>query len=146
MLSWGGARRRALHRSILCNSNSNRGKRCQSTLATTEMFHLPLSPLQRVDRWLLASNHGVEVWVKRDDLLFPGSPALSGNKLRKLSWNLRQAVEQGKEGVVTFGGAYSNHIAAVAAAGKRFGFRTVGFVRGDEVHCNRFMRNAGCSR
>jgi 1-aminocyclopropane-1-carboxylate deaminase len=58
-------------------------------------------------------------------------PFVSGNKFRKLKYNLLQAKESGN---TTLGGAYSNHIAAVAFAGKEKGFKTIGIVRGDELH------------
>ena len=65
----------------------------------------------------------------RDDLL---NPALPGNKARKLKYNLLQARAEGHTRLLTFGGAYSNHLAAVAAAGRLYGFETVGLVRGEE--------------
>ena len=58
---------------------------------------------------------------------------ISGNKYRKLKYNLVAARDRGLQTLVTFGGAYSNHIAAVAAAGKAFGFKTIGVIRGDEL-------------
>lgn len=66
----------------------------------------------------------------REDLIHP---EISGNKLRKLKYNLLEAKRLGKKQLVTFGGAYSNHIAATAAAGKLVGFDTVGIIRGDEL-------------
>ncbi|MFF4991145.1 1-aminocyclopropane-1-carboxylate deaminase/D-cysteine desulfhydrase [Streptosporangium saharense] len=72
---------------------------------------------------------GVRLLLKRDDLLHPDLP---GNKWRKLRHNLTRAAELGHDTLLTFGGAYSNHLRAVAAAGARFGFRTVGVVRGEE--------------
>lgn len=71
--------------------------------------------------------HGVRVYLKRDDLIHPDIP---GNKWRKLKHNVVPALEYGA--VVTFGGAYSNHLLATAAAGHHFGFRTIGIVRGEE--------------
>ena len=71
---------------------------------------------------------GVQVYLKREDLLHP---VISGNKWRKLKYNLQAAQQQGKETLITFGGAYSNHLAAVAAAGKEFNLRTIGFIRGE---------------
>ncbi|GAB3880003.1 pyridoxal-phosphate dependent enzyme [Hymenobacter segetis] len=65
----------------------------------------------------------------RDDLV---NPDLPGNKARKLKYNLMAARHQGHHTLLTFGGAYSNHIAAVAAAGRLLGFRTIGLIRGDE--------------
>ncbi|CAN5834510.1 pyridoxal-phosphate dependent enzyme [soil metagenome] len=86
------------------------------------------SPLQLLHDPLLREKE-VQVWVKRDDLLHP---SISGNKWRKLKYNLREARRQGHGTLLTFGGAYSNHLAAVAAAGEEFGFQTIGLVRGEE--------------
>ncbi|MFC0862811.1 1-aminocyclopropane-1-carboxylate deaminase/D-cysteine desulfhydrase [Sphaerimonospora cavernae] len=72
---------------------------------------------------------GVRLLLKRDDLLHP---LLPGNKYRKLRHNLTRAAELGHETLLTYGGAYSNHIRAVAAAGAEFGFRTIGVIRGEE--------------
>ena len=60
-------------------------------------------------------------------------PIISGNKFRKLKYNLKEAIKQKKSKLVTFGGAFSNHILAVAAAGKELGFETIGIIRGDEL-------------
>lgn len=73
---------------------------------------------------------GIELYIKRDDL---NHPFISGNKLRKLKYNLIEAKETGFNKIVTFGGAFSNHILATAAAGKEFGFQTIGVIRGDEL-------------
>ncbi|WP_187264549.1 1-aminocyclopropane-1-carboxylate deaminase/D-cysteine desulfhydrase [Pontibacter beigongshangensis] len=86
------------------------------------------APLQQL-RHPLLDQQNVELWVKREDLLHP---ALPGNKWRKLKYNLQEAKRQQKSTLLTFGGAYSNHIAAVAAAGEEFGFRTIGMIRGEE--------------
>jgi len=72
----------------------------------------------------------VKLFVKRDDLL---DPLISGNKYRKLKYNLLNARSSGYDTLLTFGGAYSNHIHAVAAAGNKFGFKTIGIVRGESV-------------
>jgi len=58
---------------------------------------------------------------------------ISGNKLRKLKYNLIEAKESEFDTLLTFGGAFSNHIAAVAAAGQEYGFNTIGVIRGEEV-------------
>lgn len=58
---------------------------------------------------------------------------VSGNKFRKLKYNLERFKSGDFEGILTFGGAYSNHISATAAAGKAFGFPTIGIIRGLEV-------------
>jgi len=72
----------------------------------------------------------VSVYIKREDLIHP---FVSGNKYRKLKYNLRQAKLEGQTKLLTFGGAFSNHIAAVAAAGKECGFDTIGIIRGEEL-------------
>ena len=76
-----------------------------------------------------ATRRDVRLLLWRDDLL---NPALPGNKARKLKYNLLQAKAEGQTKLLTFGGAYSNHLAAVAAAGRLYGFETVGLVRGEE--------------
>ena len=83
--------------------------------------HAPLEPLQ-LD-WL----NGVELAVLRLDRI---DPLISGNKWFKLTEHLAQARRVGATGVISLGGAYSNHLHALAAAGKRFGFPTVGLLRG----------------
>lgn len=60
-------------------------------------------------------------------------PLISGNKLRKLKYNLKEAQRLKKNTLLTFGGAFSNHIAATAAAGKEYGFKTIGIIRGEEL-------------
>ena len=72
----------------------------------------------------------IRLYLKRDDLLHP---LVSGNKWRKLKYNLLAAEEQGHTTLLTFGGAYSNHLYATAAAGAVFGFNTIGVVRGNEL-------------
>lgn len=73
--------------------------------------------------------HGIGLYLKRDDLIHPEIP---GNKWRKLKYNLAAAKDQGHARLLTFGGAYSNHLRAVAAAGHYYGFETIGVVRGEE--------------
>lgn len=93
------------------------------------MIQAPASaPLQQLSDPLLSQKQ-VSVYLKREDLLHP---TISGNKWRKLKYNLLAARQQGKSCLLTFGGAYSNHIAAVAAAGQQYGFATIGFIRGEE--------------
>jgi 1-aminocyclopropane-1-carboxylate deaminase len=72
---------------------------------------------------------GLRLYLKRDDLIHPDVP---GNKWRKLKYNLAAAKEQGYTRLLTFGGAFSNHIRAAAAAGHYFDFETVGVIRGEE--------------
>ena len=73
----------------------------------------------------------IELYIKREDLLHP---YISGNKFRKLKYNLLKAKEQQHTTLLTFGGAYSNHILAVAAAGKEYNFSTIGVIRGNELN------------
>lgn len=68
--------------------------------------------------------------IKRLDLIHP---QISGNKFFKLKYNLLAARQQGFEKVLTFGGAYSNHIAATAFASHKFGFQSLGMIRGEEL-------------
>ncbi len=74
--------------------------------------------------------NSISVTIKREDLMHP---FVSGNKFRKLKYNLLQAKIENKTTLLTFGGAYSNHIAAVAFAGQENGFKTIGVIRGDEL-------------
>ena len=74
--------------------------------------------------------NGIELFIKREDKLHP---IISGNKFRKLKYNLHEANNLGFKTLLTFGGAFSNHIAAVAGAGKEFGFETIGIIRGEEL-------------
>ncbi|GAA3830899.1 1-aminocyclopropane-1-carboxylate deaminase/D-cysteine desulfhydrase, partial [Streptomyces chiangmaiensis] len=84
------------------------------------------SPLQEVEDERFAQ-HGVRLLLKRDDLIHPD---LVGNKWRKLAPNLRAAAGRT---LLTFGGAYSNHLRATAAAGRLLGTDTIGVVRGQEL-------------
>lgn len=74
--------------------------------------------------------HNIKLTVKREDLLHPH---ISGNKFRKLKYNILQAKADGHHTLLTFGGAFSNHIAATAAAGKEYGIKTIGIIRGEEL-------------
>lgn len=71
--------------------------------------------------------------IKREDLIHP---LVSGNKFRKLKYNLLEATNKNYKRLLTFGGAYSNHIAATAYAGKKSGFKTIGVIRGEELAKN----------
>ena len=86
-------------------------------------------PNQKIEHPLLRE-HEIELFVKREDLLHP---FISGNKYRKLKYNISEAKTQKKTTLLTFGGAFSNHIAATAAAGKQYNFKTIGIIRGDEL-------------
>ena len=72
----------------------------------------------------------VEFFIKREDLIHP---FVSGNKFRKLKYNLEEAKLQKNQTLLTFGGAFSNHIVATAVAGNLNGFKTIGVIRGDEL-------------
>jgi len=72
---------------------------------------------------------GVRLLLKREDLINPEVP---GNKWRKLKYNLAEAERSGHHTLLTFGGAYSNHVRATAAAGELFGFTTIGVIRGEQ--------------
>lgn len=87
------------------------------------------SPIQPIQNDLFAAK-GLQVFIKRDDLIHP---IISGNKWRKLKYVLKRAQAEGKTHLVTFGGAYSNHLLATAAAAAKFGFKSTGIVRGEEV-------------
>jgi len=86
------------------------------------------SPVQEIDISYL--NTSCELFIKREDLLHP---VVSGNKFRKLKYNLQKAEKLNIKTVITFGGAFSNHISATAAACQKRGFNCVGIIRGEEL-------------
>jgi 1-aminocyclopropane-1-carboxylate deaminase len=88
------------------------------------------SPVHQISTQLF-DERGLKVFIKRDDLIHP---IISGNKWRKLKYLLKRAQAENKTHLVTFGGAYSNHLLATAAAGAKFGFKSTGIVRGEEVN------------
>jgi len=73
---------------------------------------------------------GLQLSIKREDVIHP---YVSGNKWRKLKYNLEEARNKGYQNLLTFGGAYSNHIYATAAAANEAGFSSVGVIRGEEL-------------
>lgn len=77
----------------------------------------------------LTREQDIRLFLKRDDLIHA---EISGNKWRKLKYNIEAAKQRQKKTLLTFGGAFSNHITATAAAGKYLGFKTVGIIRGEE--------------
>ena len=81
--------------------------------------------------------NSISVHIKREDLIHP---IVSGNKFRKLKYNLIQAKAENQTTLLTFGGAFSNHIAAVAFAGKEQNFKTIGIIRGEELR-NKIFEN-----
>jgi len=86
------------------------------------------SPVQQIKNQLFDDKR-LQVDIKRDDMIHP---LISGNKWRKLKYILKKAQAQGKNHLITFGGAYSNHLLATAAAAAKFGFDATGIVRGEE--------------
>jgi 1-aminocyclopropane-1-carboxylate deaminase len=86
--------------------------------------------LESYNQKIILEHSNVTLYIKREDLLHP---YYSGNKFRKLKYNLVEAKRQKKGTLLTFGGAFSNHILAVAAAGFENGFKTVGVIRGEEL-------------
>ena len=95
----------------------------QETIVTkNQQIHLPLLDEKKV-----------ELFIKREDEIHP---FVSGNKFRKLKYNLQEAKKLKKPALLTFGGAYSNHVVATAIAGKMAGFKTFAIIRGDELANN----------
>ncbi|MBX9852944.1 MAG: pyridoxal-phosphate dependent enzyme [Cytophagaceae bacterium] len=90
-------------------------------------FTQPYSPLEKLNDSFF-EEAGVELFIKREDLIHP---LVSGNKWRKLKYNLIEAKQRDQNTILSFGGAYSNHIYALAAAGSIFHFKTIGVIRGE---------------
>lgn len=97
-----------------------------------------ISPIQKIEHPLFINNK-LHVFIKRDDLIHP---IISGNKWRKLKHNIRYAKAQGYEGILSFGGAYSNHIHALAYATKEKNIQSIGIIRGEE----HYQKNATLSQ
>lgn len=95
----------------------------------SSLFEQRVTPLEQVEHPLFR-RHGVELYIKREDLIHP---QISGNKWYKLKHNLRYAREQGFTRLVSFGGAFSNHLHALAYSGQQYGFETIGFIRGEPI-------------
>lgn len=93
------------------------------------------SPVQQIHNPLFTEKE-VQVFVKRDDMIHP---FISGNKWRKLKYILHEAETLNKKHLVTFGGAYSNHLLATACAAAKFGFKSTGIVRGEPVQNDQLM-------
>jgi len=81
-------------------------------------------------QYLPVQKNGITFAIRREDLIHP---FVSGNKFRKLKYNLLQAKAENQTTLLTFGGAFSNHIAAVSFAGNEHNFKTIGIIRGDEL-------------
>lgn len=100
-------------------------------------FPPPHAPLEAIDLpWTRSAR--VQLYLKREDL---SHPFIAGNKWRKLKYHLHSAAELNCDSIITFGGAYSNHLLATAAAGAKHGFKTLGMVRGEVVE-NQVLRFA----
>ncbi|WP_411895859.1 1-aminocyclopropane-1-carboxylate deaminase/D-cysteine desulfhydrase [Winogradskyella sp. A2] len=84
----------------------------------------------RIHEIPLNDQSNIKLFIKREDELHP---FISGNKFRKLKYNLIEAKRLKKNTILSFGGAYSNHIAAVAYASKNNGFKSIGIIRGEEL-------------
>lgn len=91
------------------------------------------TPLLKINHPLFLK-HKLEVWVKLDYLRHS---EVQGNKWHKLKLNMQRAIQLNKTNLLTFGGAYSNHIAATAAMAKAYGLQSTGIIRGDELAKNR---------
>ena len=89
-----------------------------------EQFHYPLF-----------KKHKLNVYIKRDDLIHP---IISGNKWRKLKGNLAEAKRLNKTGILSFGGAYSNHIHALAYACHQHRLSSIGVIRGEQHYQDNF--------
>ena len=100
------------------------------------------SPVQKIETQLTIDK-AVRLYIKRDDLIHP---KVSGNKYRKLKYNLSEIRKEGKKQVITFGGAFSNHIHAVATACYYEGLTAIGIIRGELDEHNptlKYCKNVG---
>ena len=91
------------------------------------IFQNPITPIVEIFDSLLTLKQ-LRLYVKREDLT---DEVISGNKWYKLKYNLIEAEKKGYDTILTFGGAFSNHIHATAYAGKKYGFKTIGIIRGE---------------
>ncbi len=103
-------------------------------------LNLP-SPVTQIENSLLKEKK-ISLFIKRDELIHP---VIQGNKWRKLKYNLLNAKKNNKSTLLSFGGAYSNHLHALAAAGNQLNFKTIGIIRGEAHHplnpCLQDMKN-----
>lgn len=93
---------------------------------------IQVSPLEKLP-YVHPRYPNIELWIKRDDLLHP---LISGNKWRKLKYQIYHIFNNNFEGILSFGGCFSNHIHALAAAGQLFNFNTHGIIRGEQENRN----------
>ena len=94
-----------------------------------EEINIQNSVVQKIHLKFLNEQNN-KLFVKRDDLIHP---YVSGNKWRKLSYNIALCKESAFHGIVTYGGAYSNHVIACAAACQLNNLKSIGYIRGDEL-------------
>jgi len=99
-------------------------------LPTLELYLMSTAVFNQAITETFFNDFEVELYIKREDLLHP---YISGNKFRKLKYNIAEAQQLQQKTLLTFGGAYSNHIHATAYAGKKNGLKTIGIIRGDEL-------------
>lgn len=93
------------------------------------LLKLPTEPIPIQE---ISIHKNVKLFIKREDLIHP---RISGNKYWKLFYNINNYLERNPEKpyIITFGGAFSNHIAAVSAVGSMSGIPTLGIIRGEEL-------------
>jgi len=105
-------------------------------------LNLP-SPVTQIKTPLLVEKK-IKLFIKRDELIHP---IIQGNKWRKLKYNLIEAQKTNSRTLLSFGGAYSNHLHALAYAGKQLGIKTIGIIRGEAPQplnpCLQDMQNWG---
>lgn len=94
------------------------------------MYQIPFVLKEIPTQKIRSNTNNISLFMRREDLIHP---YISGNKFRKLKYNLLQAKSENQQTLLTFGGAFSSHVAATAFAGKEQGFKTIGIIRGDEL-------------
>lgn len=93
----------------------------------SEILRIP-SPLHKIENDITRKNN-IHLYLKRDDLIHH---EISGNKWRKLKYNIYKAQQENKDTILTFGGAYSNHITATAKACSILNLKSIGVIRGEQ--------------
>ncbi len=117
----------------MLNTNENTDENTNETINENSFFTKTfISENEQIILPILKEKN-IELYIKREDKIHP---FISGNKFRKLKYNVLEAKNQQKKTLLTFGGAFSNHIVATAVAGNLAGFKTIGIIRGDELAKN----------
>lgn len=93
------------------------------------ILELPKVELNEIKEELFEKN-SIRVFLQREDQIHP---VISGNKWRKLRYNIEKAIQLNKKSILTFGGAHSNHLHATAEACKLAGLKSIGIVRGERI-------------